>query len=67
MFPSRASLVNPSVVDMPGWTSQIIIIWLDHALPPIFMDQGVPPLFIAMVKYYIRALAWSKASRFGLA
>ncbi|KAL2838180.1 hypothetical protein BJY01DRAFT_220201 [Aspergillus pseudoustus] len=66
-FPSRASPVVPSVVDMRGWTKQMTTIRSDHALPPTFIDQGVPPGFMAAVEYRIRASAWGKSSRFGSA
>ncbi|CEL11854.1 hypothetical protein ASPCAL14949 [Aspergillus calidoustus] len=66
-FPSRASPVDPSVVDMRGWTNQMTTIRSYHALPPTFLDQGVPPLFMAAVEYHVRASAWGKSSRSGSA
>ncbi|KAJ0415127.1 hypothetical protein BJY00DRAFT_293925 [Aspergillus carlsbadensis] len=60
-FPARASPVDPSVVDMRGWTRQMTTIRSDHPLPPTFHDQG-NPFFLAAVEYNIRASVWTKSS-----
>ncbi|KAL4733436.1 hypothetical protein BDV11DRAFT_84084 [Aspergillus similis] len=60
-FPARASPVDPSVVDMRGWTRQMTTIRSDHPLPPTFHDQGTP-FFLAAVEYHVRASAWTKSA-----
>ncbi|KAI9371762.1 hypothetical protein BJX61DRAFT_543382 [Aspergillus egyptiacus] len=60
-FPARASTVDPRVVDVRGWTTQMGTIRSDHPLPPTFNDQGAPK-FLAAVEYRIRASVWAKST-----